>query len=674
MTDPFPRSQNRAHVDAAPESAQLPATAEDDGTGLDKLPPPPPWLAAPANAENTLSLADDAPLADATDYPFLERPAGPGELGRLGHYIVQEVVGRGGMGVVFKALDERLNRVVAIKVLGSQFAASANARQRFEREAKAAAAVSHDHIVAIYHVDEHKGTAYLVMPLIVGKSLQARITESGPLELKEILRIGAQIASGLAAAHKQGLVHRDIKPANILLEESPSPPTSLPQGARGEVGRVKITDFGLARAVDDANLSQSGVVAGTPMYMSPEQASGTAVDHRSDLFSLGSVLYEMATGNPPFRACGTIGVLKRVCEEAPPPMRAANPNVPPWLEAIVAKLHAKQPADRFQSAQEVADLLGQHLAHLQEPRSVPRPAPVQPLTPPMPARHSSGVVGVLVIGAVVCAGLCVLSAPVVAVLGVAYSFLAPQHIAMNDAAPDRERASEMNDKAAVTRAPQGKRFDWGDAVDPAEDCRFVEEPGRFTIHVPAGIHDFFRGSNSNFDAPRLLREVDGDFSAVVNVKPFDLKGIAPPGLNLPTPRVRPAIDIDMDPRPFQAAGLLVLENRENFIRYVMAKPGVEGKFRAEACAWTWREADAKPYSCELKPGQHYLNLERQGKTFRIRWGADGKNWREFVNLAEVDFAHKLQVGLLAVNNSTQSFSPQFEGYAVDLLPAKGGKQ
>src|SRR5262249_9623870 len=150
-----------------------------------------------------------------------------------------------------------------------------------------------------------------------GVSLQEKIERTGSLPLKEALRIGLHVAEGLAAAHRQGLVHRDVKPANILLENS--------------VERVKITDFGLARAGDDASLTPSGVVAGTPMVMSPEQARGEPVDFRSDLFSLGSVLYTMCAGRPPFRAPTTMAVLKRVCEETPRPIREVNPELPPWL-------------------------------------------------------------------------------------------------------------------------------------------------------------------------------------------------------------------------------------------------------------------------------------------------------------------------------------------------------
>jgi uncharacterized protein (TIGR03067 family) len=288
---------------------------------------------------------------------------------RLGDYEVREVVGRGGMGVVYKAFDPKLHRIVALKVMARELATSAAARQRFDREVKAAAGVAHEHVVTIHGVDRFDGLPAIVMQYVAGVSLQERIERSGPLQLKEILRIGMQTVRGLAAAHAQGMVHRDVKPANILLENG--------------IERVRITDFGLARAVDDASLTQSGVIAGTPMYMAPEQAAGQPIDHRADLFSLGSVLYAMCTGRPPFRASGTMAVLKRVCEETPRPIREINPDIPDWLCAIVEKLHAKKPEDRFQSAKEVADLLEAHLAHLQQPSKVPLPAPVE--RPPAPA-------------------------------------------------------------------------------------------------------------------------------------------------------------------------------------------------------------------------------------------------------------------------------------------------
>jgi uncharacterized protein (TIGR03067 family) len=290
---------------------------------------------------------------------FLAPPVRPDTLGRLGHYHVQAVVGKGGFGIVLKAFDEKLHRVVAIKVLDPELAVSAVARNRFIREARAAAAVSHEHVVAIHGIEEEHRPPYLVMQFVDGISLEEKLNRRGALGLREILRIGSQIACGLAAAHKQGLVHRDIKPANILLENG--------------VERVKITDFGLARLSDDASVSQSGTVAGTPMFMSPEQATGESVDHRSDLFSLGSVLYLMAAGRPPFRAGTTLAVLKRVIDDEPTPVQQVNPEIPDWLAAIIARLHAKEAPARFQSAQELAELLGQHLAQVQQPEPA-RPA------------------------------------------------------------------------------------------------------------------------------------------------------------------------------------------------------------------------------------------------------------------------------------------------------------
>jgi serine/threonine-protein kinase len=312
--------------------------------------------------EAAVALGESPPPTARPSLDFLEPASEPGRLGRLGRYDVVELLGRGGMGMVLKAFDPALNRFVALKVLAPQWAGSDAARLRFGREGRAAAAIRHENVVAIYGVEEIDGLPYLVMEYVHGVSLEQRLEQEGTLELREVLRIGMQIADGLAAAHKQGLVHRDVKPGNILLENG--------------VERVKITDFGLARAIDDASLTQSGVIAGTPLYMAPEQARGEAVDHRADLFSLGSVLYALCTGRAPFRAPTTLAVLRRVCEESPRPIQELNPEVPDWLAEIIAVLHAKEPADRFQSATELSQLLSWRLAHLQHPATVPEPPPL----------------------------------------------------------------------------------------------------------------------------------------------------------------------------------------------------------------------------------------------------------------------------------------------------------
>lgn len=242
---------------------------------------------------------------------YLEPSTKPGALGRLGHYEVLEVVGRGAFGTVLRAFDEKLQRVVAIKVMAPEMAATSPARKRFLREAQASAAIRHEHVVSIYAVEE-KPLPYLVMEFIPGLTLQQRLDQTGPLDVPTVLRIGRQIAEGLAAAHAQDLIHRDIKPANILLES-------------GVREMVKVTDFGLARTADDASLTQSGTIAGTPMYMAPEQAMGQKLDQRADLFSFGSVMYQMVSGRPPFRAATTLAVLKRLAEETPRPIREIFP-------------------------------------------------------------------------------------------------------------------------------------------------------------------------------------------------------------------------------------------------------------------------------------------------------------------------------------------------------------
>lgn len=303
---------------------------------------------APGESRRTASLLK---LLGPTDDPEM--------LGRIGPYEIVGWLGQGGMGAVFKGFDRTLNRYVAIKMMLPHLATSEAARKRFAREGKAIAAVVDDHVMAIHCVDEWQGLPYLVMNYSRGLSLQQRLSDSGPMELREILRIGMQAAKGLAAAHAQGIVHRDIKPANIFLDPN--------------VERVRLMDFGLARAVDDASLTHSGTLAGTPQYMSPEQARAEAVDHRSDLFSLGSVMYAMCTGHTPFRAESSYSVLRLIIDKEPRPIRQDNPDVPDWLCWIIGKLMAKQRDDRFASAKVVAELLENCLAHVQSPTTVALP-------------------------------------------------------------------------------------------------------------------------------------------------------------------------------------------------------------------------------------------------------------------------------------------------------------
>jgi serine/threonine-protein kinase len=262
--------------------------------------------------------------------------------------------------VVFKAYDSELNRAVAIKVLSPHLANSGVARKRFAREAQAAAAVNHPNVVPIHAVDASAELPYLVMTYVPGHSLQTVVGKYGPLEPKSIVRIAMQIAAGLSAAHAQGLVHRDIKPANILLEN--------------DMNRAMITDFGLARAADDAAATQTGWLAGTPHYMSPEQARGEDIDARSDLFSLGSVIYFMATGREPFRGDTPLAVLRQIGEQTPLSAHRINSDIPRPLSDLIDRLLQKDPRHRLQSAGELEKWLERYLAHLQSPQSCPSPS------------------------------------------------------------------------------------------------------------------------------------------------------------------------------------------------------------------------------------------------------------------------------------------------------------
>jgi serine/threonine protein kinase len=276
---------------------------------------------------------------------FLQPATDAAYLGRLAQFDVMRVIGRGGMGVVLEAFDTRLQRNVALKVLDPELASDDVARQRFCREARTAASITHENVVAVHHVEKagDDGLPFLVMQLISGESLDQRLSRGGKLSVREVVRIGLQAAQGLAAAHAQGLIHRDIKPGNILLETVQD--------------RVKLTDFGLARGAEDLKLTRTGFVSGTPLYMAPEQALGEEPDPRSDLFSLGAVLYEMCAGHPPFAGSSPLVILKQIAEVRHRPLREVNPAIPDWLAETIDRLLAKKPADRIQSAALLVELL-----------------------------------------------------------------------------------------------------------------------------------------------------------------------------------------------------------------------------------------------------------------------------------------------------------------------------
>jgi len=299
---------------------------------------------------------------EAERYDFLAPAQKADEIGRIGSYRVLKELGAGGMGVVFQAEDTLLGRQVALKAILPGLAGSATVRQRFLREARAAATLEHDHIVPIFEVGEDRGIPFIAMPLLKGEPLEERLRREPRLPLDLVLRIGREVALGLAVAHKHGLVHRDIKPANLWLEEGS--------------GRVKILDFGLARAAsdnaefappgairagatasDNVQLTQVGTLLGTPAYMAPEQAVGAPVDGRCDLFSLGCVLYRMCTGQLPFTGDSVQTILYAVIEKTPPVPRDLQGDMPPELSDLVMRLLAKEPAERPESADAVVQAL-----------------------------------------------------------------------------------------------------------------------------------------------------------------------------------------------------------------------------------------------------------------------------------------------------------------------------
>jgi eukaryotic-like serine/threonine-protein kinase len=277
----------------------------------------------------------------------------PGKI--LGHFQVGELIGSGGMGVVFKARDLRLERNVALKVLSPEFLENEVARKRFLREGQLAASIVHPNIATIYEIDEENGALFIAMELVPGRTLKDMIHE-GPLSLDRVLAVARQSCDALAAAHRRGVIHRDVKSSNIMVTPE---------------GQVKVLDFGLAkvRAIEDEELSasvgtpvrvhlesgetESGHAVGTPSYMSPEQASGSVLDERSDLFSLGIVLYEASSGALPFRGTSQREVLDAILKKEPPPVHELREQVPDDFSQVLARCLAKRPEDRYSSAVEL---------------------------------------------------------------------------------------------------------------------------------------------------------------------------------------------------------------------------------------------------------------------------------------------------------------------------------
>jgi serine/threonine protein kinase/phage FluMu protein Com len=330
---------------------------------------------SPPSGSTPLRKVKSSRVADALD--FLSPPQGADELGRLGPYRILKVLGTGGMGIVFKAEEPSLNRFVALKALKPAFADDPSAAARFEREARSVGKVKHDNVVTIYHVGKEGKIPYLAMELLAGEPLEARLEREPKLPPMEVVRIGKEIARGLAAAHKLGLMHRDIKPGNIWLEAPESADDGDPaSNGAPAVSRVKILDFGLARSADASEqLTANGVVVGTPEFMAPEQARGGAIDTRCDLFSLGILLYYMSTGELPFKRKNKnlMSVLMAIAKEEPTPPVFLNNDIPDEISGLIMHLLQKDADDRPASANAVV----QRLAEIENPSLAAKAPPAK---------------------------------------------------------------------------------------------------------------------------------------------------------------------------------------------------------------------------------------------------------------------------------------------------------
>jgi serine/threonine protein kinase len=531
----------------------------------------------------------------------------PHRLGRLGGYEISGVVGVGGMGVVLKAIDPALDRVVAIKVMAPHLASHATARKRFAREAKAAAAVLHPNVIPIHSVSSDEATPYLVMAYIRGGSLQKRLDREGALATVEILRIGSQVAAGLAAAHDQGLVHRDIKPENILLEEG--------------VERVTLTDFGLARTVDDASVTQPGTIAGTPQYMSPEQARGESVDQASDLFSLGSVLYTLCTGRVPFRAESSHGVMRKIIDEEPIPIRELNPETPTWLCDIIARLMAKNKADRFTSAKDVHRLLEACLSHVQQPTIVQLPESLQAVS-----RSQPRLMFRMLIGFCTMMTICVLLLWVTGGLG-----LLVQEPFSSQETPAAQASTTDARKAEPKQQPQAEPLTWKSLLGeeapegyPTDPLSLIDglDKSRGSWIFAGTLHG--DGEDVEFEADM---QIQGGFKNLIALGRM-------PGwqITLQWPRQHPEqawkLALISAPEPTGIKWMLVsMYSRDGETPAPRERQFFDGAWNAETRTLTWtpkvpqlpgNQADAKPSPDQQQIGREFQMLVKENGELQIR--------------------------------------------------------
>lgn len=360
-----------SHLDLCPRCETLARQLDTQVDGVLKAIRAAAAEGAPASRALAAPDRPPRPHTSTQRYPFLQPPTQEGDLGRLANYRVLRLLGAGGMGYVFQAEDLILRRGVALKVMKPNLTPDADGWERFTREARVMASLRHRHLATVYQAGEENGAVYLAMELLEGETLESRLGRLGRLPVPEVLRLGQEIAGGLAVVHAPGLIHRDIKPDNIWLE------------ANGD--NVKILDFGLARCIKDkARLTHTGMVMGTPAYMSPEQAAGRPLDARSDLFSLGVVLYRACSGREPFDGHNTMAMLAALAVATARPLREITRDIPPGLSDLVSRLLRRDPNERPASAQEVMGELKSLASEVPWPVSAVAREPRAPLPANIP--------------------------------------------------------------------------------------------------------------------------------------------------------------------------------------------------------------------------------------------------------------------------------------------------
>ncbi|HLW66270.1 MAG TPA: protein kinase, partial [Gemmataceae bacterium] len=701
--------------------------------------------------------------AGSSALDFLAPPQAADEIGRLGHYRVLKVLGQGGMGVVFQAEDPKLGRMCALKVMLADIARNPAMKERFLREARAAAQVEHDHIVPIYQVDEDRGVPFIAMPFLKGSSLEDWIQQkqksAAPITVANILKLAREMAKGLSVAHDRGLIHRDIKPANIWLDSTMG-------------GRVKILDFGLARlsgsGANEKNLTQSGMIMGTPAYMAPEQAQGKkdAIDGRTDLFSLGCILYRLCTGDEPFHGEDMISTLVAVAMENPTPPSEVNPAIPQQLSDLVMRLLAKKPEERPHSASEVVKAVAQMEKALaagtlkpagdtpgamkpatvqsvpsKPPRSKPPAlselpsitAPAPEIAPPQKRKKARagkrrGGIPLLGIGlgafgfiALIVAGVILFWETPHGVVRVQIddpniqAGIDKEELTIKGAGPHeisfrtgphtlhvkRDNLEFETDKfilkkgdtvtlkveyldggqvqvtqngkriggAGVAKAGQGRGGPppglrtipgWGEVLDPDGDCKIDGADTKVALQIPGKFHSIDGRGNRN--SPRVLREVDGDFSVQVKV----------------ASSVRVDLSSGLKNGLYRAASLLVWGDEKIMIRLDREAQRGDG----QSASFCRLKADLQSVSAFVIDGKErdyidgvqdvatLLRIERRQGKFGASYSQDGgKQW---VHMTPQPFAMpsmtgKVKVGVAAVNITSQPMAVEFEDFRVDPL-------